>query len=874
MGFHADARWLASPSTGVGRAGAAIPVDRGRGFAPGVVLASRFRIIGLLGRGGMGEVYRADDLKLGQPVALKFLPRALARDTALLDRFHAEVRNARQVSHPNVCRVYDIGEVDGQHFLTMEHVDGEDLAVLLHRIGRLPATKALEIARQLCAGLAAAHEKGVLHRDLKPSNIMLDGHGRTRITDFGLALRADEVIEWDTCGTPAYMAPEELDGRGASVRSDLYSLGLVLYELFTGKRAFEATSLAELRRKHAEAQPNALSKHVAEIDPAIERAILRCLEKDPQMRPASTLQLAAALPGGDPLAAALAAGETPSPEMVAAAGEEGVLGRRKAWLLLGGVVAIIALVFALSPYSTDWGGAPVEQSGDVLMERAREIAQRFGYTKRTDWAYGFGSDLEYKSYRVAHPLSREQAQRLGVDAVNFPRFWYRQSPRQMIPLHNVDPITDMMFDVLGTQSEPVTPDEFSGALSLLLDGQGRLLEFRAMPPQLEEAKGSATAPEWAALFAEAGLDQKNFTPVDPKWLPDTPFDARAAWEGPYADFTVHFAVAAYRGRPVYFKLIGPWERAVRMQAAPRNTAQAIGTAALIMVLLILIASASFFARRNLRLGRGDGLGALRISLFVLACNLLGWVLMSHHVSDLKGEFQLLFNGIGFAVFWSAFVWLNYMAIEPYVRRRWPSLLIAWNRALVGRFSDPLVGREIVVGALFGAAIGLVDHLASALPRWLPLPYQGSIVPGMLGMGTPSWVAGHLLRNPSIVNALGTITLLFLMRVLVRKQWLAVGISWILLAIVFITWWTPINVADMLLGSALMYVVLLRFGILALAATWLFNYSLELAPVTPDFSQWYAWRAVLILLPFVALVLYALRTALGRQPIFGGAALDE
>ena len=146
-------------------------------FLPGDVLAGRYRIVELLGRGGMGEVYRADDLKLGQPVALKFLPRDAAGRRDRLERFHAEVRMARQVSHPNVCRVYDIGEVDGQLFLSMEYVDGEDLASLLRRIGRLPPDKALEIARQICAGLAAAHESGVLHRDLKPANIMLDGRG-------------------------------------------------------------------------------------------------------------------------------------------------------------------------------------------------------------------------------------------------------------------------------------------------------------------------------------------------------------------------------------------------------------------------------------------------------------------------------------------------------------------------------------------------------------------------------------------------------------------------------------------------------------------------------------------------------------------------
>ena len=250
--------------------GAAAPresIDSG-GFTPGTVLAERYRIIGLLGRGGMGEVYRADDLKLGQPVALKFLPDRLSSDRALLERFFAEVRMARPVSHPNVCRVYDIGEVDGRHFLSMEYVDGEDLASLLRRIGRLPPDKALEIARQLCAGLAAAHDAGVLHRDLKPANVMVDGRGRARITDFGLAVAAGEAgTESEIGGTPAYMAPEQFAGKGATVRSDLYALGLVLYELYTGKRAFDAGSLADYRRKHAEDPPTSPSALVPGIEP-------------------------------------------------------------------------------------------------------------------------------------------------------------------------------------------------------------------------------------------------------------------------------------------------------------------------------------------------------------------------------------------------------------------------------------------------------------------------------------------------------------------------------------------------------------------------------------------------------------------------------
>src|SRR5262249_35750811 len=160
------------------------PVGEGR-FLPGTVLGGRYRIVELLGRGGMGEVYRADDLTLSQPVALKFLPETAT--PATLDPSRNEVATPRRGSHPNVCRVYDVGEADGRHFLSMEYVDGEDLASLLRRIGRLPPDKALDVARRVCAGLAAAHAKGVLHRDLKPANVMLDGTGNALITDFGLA---------------------------------------------------------------------------------------------------------------------------------------------------------------------------------------------------------------------------------------------------------------------------------------------------------------------------------------------------------------------------------------------------------------------------------------------------------------------------------------------------------------------------------------------------------------------------------------------------------------------------------------------------------------------------------------------------------------
>ncbi|MGB9334465.1 MAG: serine/threonine-protein kinase, partial [Candidatus Acidiferrales bacterium] len=327
-------------------------------YVPGTTLAERYRIVSPLGKGGMGEVYRAEDLRLGQTVALKFLPKSLAQTEEARERFTREVRLARQVSHPNVCRVFDIGEISEttdagktitHTFLTMEFVDGEDLASLMRRIGRLPPDKAVEIARQMCAGLAAAHEHGIIHRDLKPANIMLDGRGRVRITDFGLAGLAAEIGGADArAGTPAYMSPEQFAGGDVTPKSDLYSLGLVLYEIFTGKRPFDASSSEEMARQRDKSAPTHPSQIVKDIDPLVERVILRCLEKDPARRPASALQVAAALPGGDPLAAALAAGETPSPEMVAASGETEGLRPVIAWLLLAGVIVSVAASILLS----------------------------------------------------------------------------------------------------------------------------------------------------------------------------------------------------------------------------------------------------------------------------------------------------------------------------------------------------------------------------------------------------------------------------------------------------------------------------------------------------------------------------------------------
>ncbi len=407
------------------------PISGGR-FAPGQIIAQRYRVVALAGRGGMGEVYRAEDLTLGQVVALKFLPEALSQDAAALTRFHAEVRTARQVSHPNVCRMFDIGEADGILFLTMEYVDGEDLASVVRRIGRLSPDKATEVARQICAGLAAAHERGVIHRDLKPANVMLDGAGKIRLTDFGLAGIATSIKGADVrAGTPAYMAPEQLAGHDVSTKSDIYSLGLILYEILTGKRAFEASTLAELTKQRESGTITNPSILVRDLDPLIERVILRCLENEPDKRPASALQVAAALPGGDPLAAALAAGETPSPQMVAAAGEKTGLAPRVALACLTGVILGFVFFIVVGRKENGLERLHPENSPEVLAKKSREIISTIGYPgSPADRADGFDYDNDFLSYLEKNHSQRPQWDRVLSEQPPVLRYWFRQSPTE------------------------------------------------------------------------------------------------------------------------------------------------------------------------------------------------------------------------------------------------------------------------------------------------------------------------------------------------------------------------------------------------------------------------------------------------------------
>ena len=831
------------------------------GFAPGQILAERYRVVGLLGKGGMGEVYRADDLKLGQVVALKFLPDETTGDPSALERFRAEVRTARQVSHPNVCRVYDIGESDGRQFLTMEYVDGEDLASLLRRIGRLPGGKALDVARQLCAGLAAIHDCGVLHRDLKPANVMLDGHGRVRITDFGVARSAGEVAPGELAGTLVFMAPELFEGRPYSVQSDLFALGLVLYEACTGTRAFDATNLAELREKHTRSSPTTPSQVQADVDAALERAIVRCLEKDPGRRPPSVRAVAAALPGGDPLAAALAAGETPSPGMVAAAGGEGALEPRVAWALLGTALAFILACVLISPFSTDLGLAPAEKGKEVLEDRARELATRLGYAERADTAAWFQRWYDPIKYLADHKVSTSWRREMGGWGPPL-LFRFRQSPLRLTTL-----------DWAGVPAVDDPPPTISGMVTVTLDAAGRLQALEAVPPQLEKSPVPPTKPDWPALFADAGLDFKGFSEASPQWLPPQPFDARGEWTGalPWArDIPVRVSAAAYGGKPVYFEVLGPWSRPTRMAESRFRAAPRFRWFVISAVVAVLLAGAIVFARRNLRSGRGDRRGALVLGLGFFATNLGRWLLSAHHVLDLSDEVWLFIDGIANALFFAAFAGLLYLAFEPYVRRTMPEVLIGWARVVEGRYRDPRVGRDLLIGSAAGAVAAFAMHLGNGLPAWIPFSGQTTVSPYL-----PALAGGRgLLRSvmdsagETLIASLVGLGLLFLLRLIVRRTWLAV----VLLAVVEALMWSwgenpVLDAIGSLTGAILFAVVLGRLGLVAGFGYFETNMLLwYYTPLPLDPSRWYFGTSLVLLAVALALVLYGFRISLGARPV--------
>jgi hypothetical protein len=809
-----------------------------------------YEVLSLLGAGGMGEVYRARDSRLGREVAVKVLPADLCRDLDRRRRFEQEARAVGLLNHPNLLAVFDVGEREGASYLVFELLEGETLRARLGP-GPLPASKAIDFAIQIARGLAAAHEKGITHRDLKPENLFVTHDGRVKILDFGLAkLRYEPekdggaapgpagVTETATVvGTRGYMSPEQVRARPADHRSDIFSFGAVLYEMLAGTPAFQRGSDFDTSSAILNEDPPALSRAQP---PGLERILRRCLEKNPAERFRSAHDLAFALEAvsGSPAA------PLPGPGALAAAGPTGELRPAVTWALFGLAAAGAFVIAAFIGKSTQITLAAIPKPPEALAERARQILDSVGHTgTRRDSEYWFRAEL------AGGPDAPSNAQLRGI------RFVYRQSPAYLVPQN--------LFRFV-TETDP--PANVPGMASVTTDAAGLLLRFESVPAPGRTSSLNAV-PDWAALFTAAGLSLTDFAEVETDRTAPVPFDQQRGWTRQGGAAPVVVAAASLNGKAVYFEKVlespvhhverTPWSR------GSSTLAERLEWIAIVLGFCV----SAILARDSLRRGEGDRRGARRLSVFVTLGGVLHLLLRAHHVPMGIEEAAFLLSITGWALVWAAFTWLIYIGVEPHVRRLWPGMLLSWTRLVGGRTSDPLVGRDVLIGTAGSVAVVAVRflfgdepapnvHLASALESIRSIRQLGNMI------------AFHTLDN--LQFSFAVLLFLLLVRRIVRRTWLAA----ILLSALFlpmvtergwqVSWGGTVYLAAWFGALA----VLVGFGLLAFTTMGLVFRLLTGFPLTLDTDAWYFGSSATILILTVALAAYGCLVSLSdhfRKP---------
>jgi serine/threonine-protein kinase len=584
----------------------------------------------------------------------------------------------------------------------------------------------------------------------------------------------------------------------------------------------------------------------------------------------------AALPGGDPLQAAMAAGETPSPAMVAAAGTVGDLGPGKAWACLLATIAGLLLIAFFAGTSTLIGRVNPDKSPDVLTEKAKDILATLGYRERPrDSNSGFILDEDYLAYVADHDPSPRRWDHIAEARPGPIKFIYRQSPRPLVAVQTL--LRPLGPSEAGRITRDDPPATTPGMVDVTLDRQGRLLGLRAVPLASDTAN-AGSVPDWNPLLTAAGLDPGALTPTTPRSTARVPSDTSAAWQGSFRDqpgVVLHIEAAALHGRPVWFDVQGPWLR-------PERTDLPIPFR--VAVWLMVVSSVAIWAviavqvRRNLRMGRGDRAGAMRLSVFLLVCSLIGLLLRADHVALAFEELALVTNLMAQALLYAVFTWLMYMALEPIARRRWPQLLVGWSRLLAGRLRDPLVGRDLLVGGVAGVTLVLLLHLSVVVPAWLGTPSPAPRAPVITSLAYVRHLVFYMLWSPypAVCVAFATLMGLFVNRVIFRIGWLSVAVQPISLYFLFMVftgaeelWSLPVA-----LFTVLYLGVLLRAGLLPAIISLYFFLVLETTPLTMDWSSWYANRTLASLALLGGIAAYGFYFSLGGKPLFGNALEHE
>jgi serine/threonine-protein kinase len=795
-------------------------------------------------------------------VALKFLPALSGGDPRWLERFHNEVRIARQVSHPNVCRVYDIGEAEGLVFLSMEYVDGEDLSTLLRRIGRLPSEKATEIARKICAGLAAAHDRGVIHRDLKPHNVMLNKRGEVLICDFGLAALPDQIDPSEfKQGTPAYMAPEQIKGIGVTAQSDIYALGLVLYELYTGKRPYSGANLQELLKQQEAMSMTGMTSHAADIEPAVENIIKRCLDPDPAKRPSNALLVSMALPGGDPLAAALAAGQTPSPELVASSQSLGLRLRYSLPMLVFVLAGILAYPLVTGPMGA-LQYTPAEMPPEALRVEARRLAERFGYTiKPVDSIWWVEDNSQVAKYAREKTAVRDWYAAFREETPL--RFLYREAVNDTL---GRSPFGDVSWD-LPSFERPLM-------VRLSLDTLGRLRSFEGMPPRdINGKRGPGVSFE--NIVEATGLRLERNKPIAPFRTPHAAYDEIYAFEGTLGELLripVQVQYGTHRGYLTSMHVKYPWTT-IPPSVPPAKSWGALAREVFLLAGLLTLLFYSFtLARRNWKAGRADRRGALRLAVAYLVIEIVVY-LGKLHVNYEIYMFFFFQRALGDMLMGAGMMYLLYLALEPALRARWPQSIVTWSRVLSGRILDAQVGAHVLTGAALGVFLIICLQARNLYEYWNEgeLGSAGSI---MLG-GAGNWVSqtARLLEG-GIQAGLVIFFAILGLKVLFKRDWLVALVACCILPIQESSLADSTHLWIDIPLYAIIYLVILvalmRFGLLSGVVCLCFANALGRSAVNSDFTVWYMTGTVATMILLIAVVLFFFWRSLGDQKLVGGS----
>ncbi len=523
---------------------------------------------------------------------------------------------------------------------------------------------------------------------------------------------------------------------------------------------------------------------------------------------------------------------------------------------------------------------PLPKSPELLVADAQRILEELGLpTPQRDATYGFKRDVAYIDDLMEKDRSHDWLALLARTQPAVLRFWYRESPVPLIPK--------------GTGGLSVTPDDPSvttpGMVLLETDSSGRLLRLEAVPPDFEETPTRNVETDWSRLFAAAGLNEAELEPAEPLWFPENFADERAAWEGRYPDapeVPIRIEAASFLGRPISFRVVEPWNEPALPRAAvgpwlqPSEAISSVyarylhtGLYFLLFVTLVLL------AWRNLRLDRGDRRVAFRLGLVFFFLQLVRWLFGAHHIPNLQ-ECEIFLGGLSVAFYYFGIAWLFYIAVEPYARRLWPGTMISWRRLFHGRFRDPSVGRDLLMGTVFGTLHTLVFYLQRLVPSWLgAVPSRPDLPLNPTKLFVLSGVDSSLSSLFAVaVNTMTTISWVITGLILLRFVFRSTKVvGTMLVALMILVWGSgfPEPSEVVIVSYALLWVFFFfRFGWIAVMVG-LFWWNLNMSyPLGVDVASSYFHPTVLVAFVMLAIASYGFKVSLAGRPAFGDLLVEE